>query len=53
MRHAAIRADFFNLPNTPHYSNPNGLLGNGNFGRIPNLLGQTERVVRFGARFVF
>ena len=52
-RHAEIRADFFNMPNTPHYSNPNGSFGGGNFGRITGIIGQTERVIRFGARFIF
>jgi hypothetical protein len=52
-RHAEIRADFFNMPNTAHYSNPNGSFGSGNFGRITSIIGQTERVIRFGARFIF
>jgi hypothetical protein len=52
-RHAEIRADFFNMPNTAHYSNPNGSFGNGNFGRITSIIGQTERVIRFGVRFIF
>jgi hypothetical protein len=52
-RHAEVRVDFFNMPNTPHYSNPNGSLGNGNFGRITGIMGQTERVIRFGGRFMF
>jgi hypothetical protein len=52
-RHAEVRADFFNALNTPHYSNPNGTYGNGNFGHITSILAQTQRVVRFGARFLF
>ncbi|MPZ20799.1 MAG: TonB-dependent receptor [Luteitalea sp.] len=52
-RHAELRADFLNLTNTAHYSKPNGSLGNGNFGRITSILSQTERVIRFGARFMF
>jgi hypothetical protein len=52
-RHAEVRVDFFNMPNTPHYSNPNGLLGNGNFGRVTGIIDQTERVIRFGGRFMF
>jgi hypothetical protein len=52
-RHAEVRADFFNLLNTPHYANPNATLGDGNFGRITSILAQTERVIRFGGRFLF
>jgi hypothetical protein len=52
-RHAELRADFFNALNTPHYANPNGTLGNANFGRVTDILALTERMVRFGARFLF
>jgi hypothetical protein len=52
-RHAELRVDFFNLTNSPHYSNPNGSFGNANFGRITSIIGGTERVIRFGARFLF
>jgi hypothetical protein len=52
-RRGEIRADFFNALNRAHYANPNGTLGNGNFGRITGILPQTERVVRFGGRFLF
>ena len=52
-RRAEIRADFFNALNIPHYANPNGTLGNANFGRITGILPQTERVIRFGGRFLF
>jgi hypothetical protein len=52
-RHAEIRADAFNMLNTPHYSNPTGTLGDGNFGRITSIIAQTERVIRFGGRFLF
>jgi carboxypeptidase family protein len=52
-RRAEIRADFFNALNIPHYANPNGTLGNANFGRITGILAQTERVIRFGGRFLF
>jgi hypothetical protein len=41
------------MPNTAHYSNPNGSFGSGSFGRVTSILGQTERVIRFGARFIF
>ena len=52
-RHLEIRADFLNALNTPHYANPNGTLGNANFGRITGILAQTERLIRFGGRFLF
>jgi hypothetical protein len=52
-RHLEVRADFFNATNTPHYANPNGTLGNANFGRITAIVAQSERVIRFGARFLF
>ena len=35
-----IRADFFNALNIAHYANPNGTLGNQNFGRITDILAQ-------------
>ena len=52
-RRAEIRADFFNALNIAHYANPNGTLGNANFGRITDILAQTERTIRFGGRFLF
>jgi hypothetical protein len=32
---------------------PNGTLGNANFGRVTSILPLTERMIRFGARFLF
>ena len=52
-KRAEIRADFFNALNIAHYANPNGTLGNANFGRITDILAQTERTIRFGGRFLF
>jgi hypothetical protein len=52
-RHLEIRADIFNVTNTPHYRNPNGSLGDGNFGRVTGILDLTERAIRFGGRFNF
>jgi hypothetical protein len=52
-RRAEVRADFFNALNTPHYANPNGTFGDGNFGRVTEILPLTERVIRFGGRFLF
>jgi hypothetical protein len=42
-----------NATNTPHYGNPNGSFGNANFGRVTGIIGQTERIIRFGGRFLF
>ena len=52
-KRAEIRADFFNATNTPHYANPNGTLGNASFGRVTSIIAQTERMIRFGGRFLF
>jgi hypothetical protein len=48
-----VRADMFNALNIAHYMNPNGTFGNGNFGRVTEILPQTERLIRFGGRFLF
>jgi len=52
-RHVEFRVDLLNATNTPHYSNPSGDLSSGNFGRVTGIIGQTERVIRFGGRFLF
>ena len=52
-RRAEIRADLFNAFNIAHYANPNGTLGNQNFGRITDILPLTERMIRFGGRVLF
>jgi hypothetical protein len=52
-KRAEMRADFFNALNRAHYSNPNGTLGNANFGRVTSIIAQTERMIRFGGRFLF
>ena len=52
-RHVEFRVDMLNATNTPHYNNPNGDFTSGNFGRITGIIGQTERVIRFGGRFLF
>jgi outer membrane receptor protein involved in Fe transport len=46
-----LRADAFNLTNTPHFNNPNGTFGQATFGEINSSFGQ--RLVRFGARVIF
>jgi hypothetical protein len=50
---AEFRIDAFNATNRPHFSNPNGDLGNARFGQITTTQANTERVVRFGLRVVF
>jgi hypothetical protein len=52
-RHAEIRADFFNALNRAHDENPSGSFGSGDFGRITGILPLTERMIRFGGRFLF
>jgi hypothetical protein len=52
-RHAELRADFFNATNTPHYQNPSGSFGSGNFGRVTSIIPLTERMIRFGGRLLF
>jgi hypothetical protein len=46
-----VRADIFNITNTPHFNNPNGAFGNANFGRITSGFG--ERSMRFGFKMMF
>jgi hypothetical protein len=48
---AELRADAFNLTNTPHFNNPNGSFGSSTFGEINSSFGQ--RLVRFGVRVLF
>lgn len=48
---AELRADAFNLTNTPHFNNPNGSFGSSTFGQVTSSFGQ--RLVRFGARVIF
>jgi len=48
---AELRADAFNVTNTPHFNNPNGAFGSATFGQVTTAFG--ERLVRFGARVTF
>jgi hypothetical protein len=50
---AELRIDAFNLFNIPHFENPEGRLGNANFGQITSVVSNSERIVRFGARVMF
>lgn len=47
-----FQADFFNVSNTPHYSNPDTTLGDSNFGQIGGTNG-TPREIQLGAHFTF
>ena len=47
-----LRFEFFNVTNTPHFANPNGVLGQGSFGRITNTIGNA-RLIQFAGKFNF
>jgi hypothetical protein len=46
-----VRAEFFNLLNTPNLGAPNAVIGAANFGTITTAL--DPRVVQFALKFVF
>ena len=48
-----LRADGFNILNNPRFNNPGGGLGSATFGRVTSTVGDSERQIRFGARFLF
>jgi len=48
-----FRVDAFNAFNIPHFNNPNGTLGNANFGQITSVPDFSERLLRFGMRIMF
>jgi hypothetical protein len=48
---AELRADIFNLTNTPKFNNPSGAFGTPQFEQVTSVFG--ERLVRFGARLTF
>jgi carboxypeptidase family protein/TonB-dependent receptor-like protein len=53
-----LRADAFNVTNTPHFANPGRDFGTRTFGQVTGTLGTGDgatgpRLVRFGARFTF
>lgn len=47
-----LRFEFFNVTNTPHFGNPNAVLGQGNFGKITGTVGN-PRIVQFAGKFSF
>jgi hypothetical protein len=46
-----VRADIFNITNTPHFNNPGGTFLSTTFGQINSSFG--ERSMRFGFRMMF
>jgi hypothetical protein len=48
-----FRTDFFNFTNSPQFSQPNGDITSGDFGKVRNTLYQTERQIQFGLRIQF
>lgn len=51
-RRLRFEADFFNLFNNPHFSNPNNSVGNKNFGTISSDR-LPPRIIQLGAKFSF
>lgn len=50
---AQFRFEVFNVTNTPQFSNPQGNLGNGQFGQITNTRFATNRQIQLGLRLFF
>ncbi len=48
-----IRADFFNLTNTPSFANPTNTFTNNAFGRIRGSVTVSERIIQLAMRFSF
>jgi hypothetical protein len=48
-----VRADIFNITNTPHFNNPNGTFLGATFGQITSTMAGSERTMRFGFRMMF
>jgi hypothetical protein len=48
-----FRAQFYNITNTPQYTQPDGNKSDGNFGKITNTILDAERQIEFGLRFTF
>jgi len=47
-----FRAEFFNAFNSPHFDNPNTVLGNANYGRVTSTV-FPAREIQLGMKFVF
>lgn len=50
---AELRAEAFNLTNTPQFTNPDSNVGDGNFGRISATRQYSERQLQMAVRFTF
>lgn len=48
-----LRAEVFNLTNTPQFQNPDGNLTDGNFGRVTGTRLASERQMQMAIRFLF
>jgi len=50
---AELRAEAYNVLNTPQFTNPSGNLNDGNYGRITGTRLASERQLEFAVRFTF
>ena len=50
---AELRAEAFNITNTPQFTNPDSNVGDGNFGRINATRQYSERQLQMAVRFTF
>ena len=48
-----LRAEFFNLTNTPQFVNPNNNFTDGNFGKLQSTRIGSERQIQFAAKISF
>jgi hypothetical protein len=47
-----FRTEFFNLPNTPSFGDPQGLMNNGNYNKVTSTRSES-RQIQFGLRWRF
>jgi len=48
-----LHGDFFNITNTPQFTNPDATLTDGNYGQITSIQQNSQREVQLAARFTF
>jgi hypothetical protein len=48
-----LHGDFFNITNTPQFTNPDGTLTDGNYGKITAIQSNSQREIQLAARFTF
>jgi hypothetical protein len=53
LRKVEFLGEFFNLFNTPQFFQPNSSAGAGDFGRITDVRGGSNRQVQFALKFIF